>query len=84
MVAAHMAGRGELDVYRSVLQDHRRRLGFEGNEPTVTILLADLERAIRDRVPALTLCNALSEAGVPVTLQIPALMAVSPPGQPDR
>ena len=61
-----------LDVYRSVLQDHRRRLDFEGNEPTVTILLADLERAIRDRVPALTLGNALSEAGVPVTLQIPS------------
>ena len=60
-----------LDVYRSVLQDHRRPLDFEGNEPTVTILLADLERAIRDRVPALTLGNALSEGGVPVTLQIP-------------
>jgi len=70
--APRVIGSHALDVYRSVLQDHRRRLGFEGNEPTVTILLADLERAIRDRVPALTLCNALSEAGVPVTLQIPS------------
>ena len=61
-----------LAVYRSVLQDHRRRLGVQGNEPTVTVLLADLERAIRDRMPALTLCNALSEAGFPVTLQIPS------------
>ena len=61
-----------LAVYRSVLQDHRRRLGVEGNVPTVTLLLADLERAIRDRMPALTLCNALSEAGLPVTLQIPS------------
>ena len=61
-----------LTVYRSILQDQRRRLGVEGNEPTVTILLADLERAIRDRMPALTLCNALSEAGFPVTLQIPS------------
>ena len=61
-----------LAVYRSVLQDQRRRLGVEGNEPTVTVLLADLKRAIRDRMPALTLCNALSEAGFPVTLQIPS------------
>ena len=61
-----------LAVYRSALQDQRRRLGVEGNEPTVTVLLAVLERAIRDRMPALTLCNALSEAGYPVTLQIPS------------
>ena len=61
-----------LAVYRSILQDQRRRLGVKGNEPTVTVLLADLERAIRDRMPALTLCHALSEAGFPVTLQIPS------------
>ena len=61
-----------LNVYRGILRDRRKRLGVEGNEPTVTILVADLERAIRDRMPALTLCNALSEAGSPVTLQIPS------------
>jgi len=61
-----------LAVYRSALQDQRRRLRVDGNEPTVTVLLAVLKRAIRDRMPALTLCNALSEAGYPVTLQIPS------------
>ena len=57
-------------VYRSVLLDHRRHLGVEEDVLTATVLLADLERAIRDRTPTLTLCNALVEAGIRVTLQI--------------
>ena len=53
-----------LAVYRNVLREHRSRLGVEGNEPTVTLLLADLERAIQDRMPALTLCDGLAELGL--------------------
>jgi glycosyltransferase involved in cell wall biosynthesis len=59
-----------LAVYRSILLNHRRSLGVEDEVPTVTVLLSDVERAIRDRAPALTLCQALVEAGLPVTVQI--------------
>jgi glycosyltransferase involved in cell wall biosynthesis len=63
-------GERALAAYRDILLDQRRRLGVEDDMPTVTVLLADIERAIRDRAPALTVCQALVELGVPVTLQI--------------
>ena len=59
-----------LVAYRNIVLDHRRRLGVEDDVPTVTVLLADIERAIRDRAPALTICQALVEVGIPVTLQV--------------
>ena len=63
-------GNRALAVYRSILLDHRRSLGVEDDVPTVTVLLSDVERAIQDRAPALTLSRALIEAGFPVTVQV--------------
>jgi hypothetical protein len=60
-----------LAAYRNILLDHRRRLGVEDNVPTATVLLADVQRAIRERAAMLTLCNALAEVGIRATLQIP-------------
>jgi glycosyltransferase involved in cell wall biosynthesis len=59
-----------LAVYRSILLDHRRSLGVEDDVPTVTVLLSEVERAIQDCAPALTLCQTLIEAGFPVTVQV--------------
>jgi glycosyltransferase involved in cell wall biosynthesis len=63
-------GTQALMAYRRIIDEHRRRLGVEDNVPTATIVLGDLGRALEERAPGLTLCQALTDAGARVTLQI--------------
>ena len=63
-------GTTALRVYRRIIDDHRRRLGVGDDVPSATIVLTDLGRAIEERMAALTLCQALTDAGARVTLQI--------------
>jgi glycosyltransferase involved in cell wall biosynthesis len=60
--------REALTAYGEILLDHRRVLGVPDNAPTIVILVTDIERALRDRSPVLTLCGALVEAGAVVTV----------------
>ena len=65
-----MIGARALTVYREVINDHRSQLGVDESVLTANVLLEDLTRALDDQSPAFSLCRALTEAGVLVTLQV--------------
>lgn len=60
-----------LTAYRDVLGRHRRGLGIVDEAPTVTILLTDLARSVRDRSSVVALGVGLGQAGAIVTLLLP-------------
>ena len=63
-------GSHALMAYRRIIDEQRKQLSVEESIPTATIVLSDLRRALEEHAPALTLCQALTDAGARVTLQI--------------
>jgi glycosyltransferase involved in cell wall biosynthesis len=65
-----VVGERAVSVYREILLNHRRGLGFDVDAPRFQLLFSDLTRAIADRSPALTLCHELAKAGARVMIRI--------------
>jgi glycosyltransferase involved in cell wall biosynthesis len=58
-------------AYQDILARHRARLGVAADALTVVVLLSDLERAVRDRCPTVTLAVELVRLGAAVTIHLP-------------
>lgn len=64
-----------VSAYRKVLLHHRSGLGIADDSPTVVVLMSDLERALRERSPVITLSRELVRAGASLMVLLPGDLA---------